>query len=212
MASEKKMVIPRLGSVYDLESDGVSVEIGEVNWPELFKYKPEVTLSCGYTGNEIVLRYRVREGYIAAKHTRINSEVYRDSCVEFFISPGGSNYYNFEFNCIGTAYAAFGSPDLKNRRVLEEKKVSEIKTVSTLGNEYIDTRKAADPWELTILIPFSLFGERELQDPKGNTFKGNFFKCGDDLPVPHFLSWNPVKRKGSPNFHVPEFFGELQFV
>lgn len=217
MISEKKLIIPRLRSADDLEKDGVSAEIGEVNWPETYGYRPEVTLFCGYTGREIVLKYRVREDYVAAKHTRINSEVYRDSCVEFFISPGGSRYYNVEFNCIGTAYAAFGGPDLAGRVLLEEKKVSQIKTFSTLGNGYIDTRKNPEPWELTVAIPFALFdeidfGEIDLSNPKGRTFRGNFFKCGDDLPVPHYLSWNPVTRKGTPNFHLPEYFGELQFV
>lgn len=212
MISEKKLIIPRLRSADDLGKDGVSAEIGEVNWPETYGYKPDVTLFCGHTGRELVLKYRVREDYIAAKHTRINSEVYRDSCVEFFISPGGSRYYNFEFNCIGTVYAAFGGPDQENRVLLEEKKVSQIKTFSTLGNGYMDTRRTTQPWELTAAIPFALFGEIDFSTLKGRTFRGNFFKCGDDLPVPHYLSWNPVNRKGTPNFHLPEFFGELQFV
>ena len=36
-----------------------------------------------------------------------NSPVWEDSCVEFFVQiPGEKYYYNFEFNCIGTALAA----------------------------------------------------------------------------------------------------------
>ena len=36
-------------------------------------------------------------------------------------------------------------------------------------------------------------------------------KCGDDLTVPHFLSWNPIKTE-KPDFHRPEFFGTVKFV
>jgi hypothetical protein len=38
----------------------------------------------------------------------------------------------------------------------------------------------------------------------------NFYKCGDELPTPHFLSWNPIEWK-EPSFHRPEQFGKLIF-
>ena len=38
----------------------------------------------------------------------------------------------------------------------------------------------------------------------------NFYKCGDKLQTPHFLSWNPIDLE-KPNFHCPEFFGMLRF-
>lgn len=38
----------------------------------------------------------------------------------------------------------------------------------------------------------------------------NFYKCGDKLQTPHFLSWNPINLE-KPNFHCPEFFGTLNF-
>jgi hypothetical protein len=37
----------------------------------------------------------------------------------------------------------------------------------------------------------------------------NFYKCGDETPEPHFLSWNPIDLP-KPNFHVPQFFGQLE--
>jgi hypothetical protein len=39
---------------------------------------------------------------------------------------------------------------------------------------------------------------------------GNFYKCGDHLKVPHFLSWNPIKTE-KPDFHLPAFFGKMRF-
>ena len=49
-----------------------------------------------------------------------------------------------------------------------------------------------------------------ITDFGGRTLHGNFYKCGDLLQVPHFLSWNPIQLP-KPCFHCPEFFGELIF-
>ncbi len=40
--------------------------------------------------------------------------------------------------------------------------------------------------------------------------KANFYKCGDELQTPHFLSWNPIEIE-KPDFHRPDFFGTLRF-
>jgi len=44
----------------------------------------------------------------------------------------------------------------------------------------------------------------------GKTMRANFYKCGDKLQTPHFLSWAPIDLP-KPKFHCPEFFGELVF-
>lgn len=33
----------------------------------------------------------------------------------------------------------------------------------------------------------------------------NFYKCGDDLPAPYYLSWNKIIAP-KPDFHYPDFF------
>lgn len=55
-----------------------------------------------HTGERLMLRFDVAERHTAAKVTKDNGEVWTDSCVEFFIAPDNSMYYNFETNCIGT--------------------------------------------------------------------------------------------------------------
>ena len=45
----------------------------------------------------------------------------------------------------------------------------------------------------------------------GRTMRANFYKCGDLLPRPHFLSWNAISLP-RPDFHCPEFFGTLRFM
>jgi len=93
----------------EIEKSGGRIQIDTVNWPD-YGYQPDVSMFCGYTDDEILLKYRVHESHIRADNTELNSEVYKDSCVEFFISTGTDFFYNFEFNCIGTAYAAYGTP------------------------------------------------------------------------------------------------------
>jgi hypothetical protein len=36
----------------------------------------------------------------------------------------------------------------------------------------------------------------------------NLYKCGDKCDTPHFLSWSPIGLP-QPDFHCPDFFGEI---
>ncbi|MCF0164164.1 MAG: hypothetical protein HUJ92_02685, partial [Bacteroidales bacterium] len=45
---------------------------------------------------------------------------------------------------------------------------------------------------------------------KGAQMTANFYKCGDDTAVPHFLSWNPIPIE-KPSFHRPDHFGKIIF-
>ncbi len=192
----------------ELEKKGVLTTLCEVNWTA-FPYKPDVLLYSGYTENEILLKYRVTEEYVSALYTHPNDPVYKDSCVEFFISSGNGFYYNLEFNCTGTVFTGYGT-GRENRAVLSSRKAAGIRTYSTLGTEPFEVRKTDKPWELTLAIPFTVFQEEEFMHPADHCFMANFYKCGDDLPVPHYLSWHPVETE-SPDFHRPEFFGKIRF-
>ena len=192
-----------------IETTGTKTSIDKVNWKS-YPYKPEVVFFCGYTKNEILLKFRVVETHILACYTEINSPVSRDSCVEFFISSGNDYYYNFEFNCIATPLIGYGK-ERNNRIKLSEKIISTVRRYSTLGDKKLEVQKVSLPWEITMAIPFSLFKEPEYKDPSNHSFKANFYKCGDDLPTPHYLSWNPVTVK-EPDFHRPEFFSDIHFI
>lgn len=219
MAEKKRLELPKLQFTNNypdlgvvsaaIEKNGIKTKIGEVNW-QVYSYRPEVDLFIAYTESEILLKYCVAEKHILARYTYFNSPVYKDSCVEFFISSGNGFYYNFEFNCIGTPYVGYGA-QREGRTLVEEEIVSKIRTRSTLGKKKIDIRQVSGCWELTIAIPFSLFKEAEYKNPHHHTFKANFYKCGEDLTVPHYLSWNRIGVK-NPDFHRPEFFGEINFI
>ena len=50
-----------------------------------------------------------------------------------------------------------------------------------------------------------------IESLKGVCATANFYKCGDDLPEPHFVSWNKIEAP-TPNFHLPKYFGEIEFI
>jgi hypothetical protein len=70
--------------------------------------------------------------------------------------------------------------------------------------------KEAVYWELSVAIPSNVFIHHLIPSLSGQKGRVNFHKCGDQLPVPHFLAWNNI-QSAEPNFHLPEFFGEIYF-
>jgi hypothetical protein len=67
-------------------------------------------------------------------------------------------------------------------------------------------------WQVTAEMPLKLLkkllGCDSLPFGGGYTFKGNFYKCGDETAVAHYGMWNYVGTE-TPDFHRPEFFGTL---
>lgn len=82
--------------------------IKEVSWPA-YPYRPHVEFTIAHAGQQILLKYDVTEQQVRAVNDQINSPVYEDSCVEFFIAFDESGYYNLQFNSIGTALVGYGS-------------------------------------------------------------------------------------------------------
>lgn len=175
---------------------------------EAYPYKPEVAFAMAHGKDAIFLKYYVEEKHVRAVNSEPNQPVYEDSCVEFFISfEDEPEYYNFEFNCAGTCLLGFGewregreliSPEIIKQIAYQ----SELKAATNAG--------ANIGWELTLAIPFSSFLYHEIASLKAKKCRANFYKCGDKLPEPHFLAWNNIQSE-NPNFHLPEFFGNVEF-
>ncbi len=191
-----------------LETQTINNWINVVNW-ESFSYRPKVSFRIGHTGNEIWLKYYVTEKHILAHETKINGNVYQDSCVEFFVSVDGKNYYNFEFSCIGTIHLAHGS-GRGTRKFVETDTIKKIKIASTLGKEPFEEKTGNFEWEMTIQIPKECLAFDNIKSLNGLSASANFYKCGDATSEPHFLTWNPIKTE-KPDYHRPEYFGKILF-
>lgn len=183
------------------------VPIAEVSWEE-FSYKPEVAFTIAHTPDSIVLRYQVKEQHVQAVYRNTNDPVYKDSCVEFFLSFDGEHYYNLEFNCMGTGLTGYGPAVRDQRERLPAYLIEKVLTDSVIHTSLSPSGDTA--WELLMNIPFELFYRENLTGLSGEQCTANFYKCGDELPVPHFVSWKKIGTP-KPDFHRPEFFGTLFF-
>ena len=193
-----------------LDNLNIRNPIEEVNW-ENFDYKPEVTFSIGYTENEILLKYYVTEDYFKAEKTESNQMVCEDSCVEFFISPADDGiYYNLEFNGIGTCLMGTGTARENSTRA-DPEIISRIRRKTSAGKETVKERNGEFSWTITMAIPLNIFFQHEIKELKGKVFRANFYKCGDKLSVPHYVTWNPVRTE-RPDYHQPKYFGLLKFL
>lgn len=186
-----------------IESHLVSV----VNWDE-YPYKPDVKFRIAHDGENIYINWKINEIEIKAVCEEDQGEVWKDSCAEFFISFNNSQvYYNIESNCIGKILVATGV-DRNDRKPVPAQYLNLVQRWSSLGDKAI--HKNAGNWELSLIIPKELFYLDQINNLSGITASANFYKCGDDLKQPHFLSWNPIGDL-TPNFHLSNFFGKLQF-
>lgn len=174
-----------------------------VNWKE-FPYAPEVTLHLAYSDTALALLYKVKEEHVLGTVMENNGPVWEDSCVETFIKdPVGEGYYNIEVTCIATKLAAHRLSRTEFEHFGEEA-LSKIKCFSTLPRQKTDLSDGE--WMVAKIIPFASLGLEKAPE----SLKVNFYKCGDNCRQPHFLSWSPIGLP-TPNFHCPEFFGEMIF-
>lgn len=183
--------------------EAMSHVIAESPWAASYPYCPEVAFQIVHSPDFIALHYQVSEEFVKAQAIRANESVWEDSCVEFFLSlDNKQTYYNFEFNVLGTGLIGYGSAVKADRNRLS---AEQIETVDTLTQ--VIKRNGAKKWSIFLLIPKKIL---HMEDFSGKTMHGNFYKCGDALPNPHFVAWNTIDHP-TPNFHLPQFFGALNF-
>lgn len=191
-----------------LEAQAAEHRIACLNWPA-FPYAPDVRFRIGHTGTEIWLAFTVAEDRIRAVETRTHGEVYKDSCVEFFLSFDRKNYYNFECNCIGTPHLAYG-PGRADRTFIPQPLMQRLAAETSLGFAPFEEREGTVSWTLTARLPVTLFAFDALRSLDGVSAAANFYKVGSGLSVPHYLTWSPIHTP-APDYHRPEFFGEIRF-
>lgn len=177
-------------------------------WPE-YASDCRARFFVAHTGDSFVLKFSVQEKHCKTFIRNINDAVNKDNCVEFFIAFGDDQgYYNLEFNCFGVGKMAFGASRTK-RQPLPEKVIKLIDTDLDLRSK-VSTKHTSFEWEIILYIPVEAFHFHQIKSLAGLKCRANFYKCGDDLPNPHFLSWNMIHSE-RPDFHQPEFFAPISF-
>ena len=188
-------------------------EISTNNWPDRFPYSPNVKFRIAHSGEEIYIQFVVRELYPKAVFTQDEgAKPFKDSCVEFFMIPSDKDsiYYNLEMNCLG--YGTFaGGAERTNRTRFGEDVLSKIRRYSSFDGQPVDIDDGKlHEWSLILAIPVEIYSLSEVAPLSGRCIRANFYKCGDETKVPHYLSWNPIGTE-RPNFHTPDYFGTICF-
>ncbi len=177
-------------------------------------YCPNVIIKMFHTENSIYLKFKVFEKKITIKHTEFGSEVWKDSCVEFFINPypkKSEDYFNIEINALGTALIGVGKKRGNGKRYhFKKEEVKDWEIISSVKN-LITGEHGKNFWDLYIKIPKSFFKNRYNEYLNIKNCIANFYKCGDETEFVHYGAWNKIESP-VPNFHLPEYFGELQFL
>ena len=207
-----------------LELGGARFDVECVNWPETFPYAPLCSGRIARTQDALVVDFRVSGLDLRVQNTEDNGRQWEDSCVEVFIQdPEKADYYNFEINALGKVLACCG-PDRHNRVPRPAEEMEEIlrfgdrlpvgagNDKSGVGNDQpvipglTGDLEGLQSWRVGVVIPFDLIGLDPANLP--HSIRANFYKCGDKTAHPHYLSWSPIDTP-KPDFHRPEFFGEL---
>ncbi|MGI6717326.1 MAG: carbohydrate-binding family 9-like protein [Eubacteriales bacterium] len=156
-------------------------------------------------GKGIAVKLTAFENQPKAVYKNYNDPVYKDSCLEFFVSFNNKSplYMNFETNSNGAFLAAVRT---------ERKNKTPIDKLVDINDIVIKGVRENEKWWVLYLLPFDvikkLFGVGEEAFVKGYTFKGNFYKCGDETITPHYGCHYNINLP-SPDFHCPKFFGDF---
>jgi len=178
---------------------------------------PKVECRFMHTGDMIHGIYQVTSRTVYASHMEYNSSVCQDSCCEFFFMPTEKGYFNLEMNCVANHLIYYVrdctevNGEYKDFVHLPEEDGKQIKIVSTLGTEAINPeRECSAPWAIQFAIPVSMLEKYAGAIGKldGKKWRGNFYKCGDEMKDVHWMGWQAVEPL---NFHQPRFFGDVIF-
>lgn len=180
------------------------------------EHLPKTQVKLLYDDDNIYVIFRVEDKYVRALANQLNGNVWEDSCVEFFFTPGldiSDGYFNVEANCIGTILSAHQISRDQDRKMLTSQQLEQIEIATSLPRRIIEPEiKEPLTWILEYRLPLKILEDYyKLTNPApGVNWKANFYKCADKTSHPHWLTWSYID-KPQPDFHRPEYFGTLEF-
>ena len=177
------------------------------------EHRPNTQVKMAYDDEAVYVIFRVEDRYVRALTKEHQKGVCQDSCVEFFFAPGpdvAAGYFYLEMNCGGVMLFRFNGP---NKVVAFKKDEYDAMSIAHSLPRTVDP-EIQNPvtWTLEYRLPLTLLRKAcPVASPgPGVTWRANFYKCADDSSHPHWLTWSPVDNP-TPQFHLPKFFGALNF-
>lgn len=178
------------------------------------EHLPLSQFKIAYDAEALYVIFRVQDRYVRAVTTQHQlGEVWKDSCVEFFFTPGNDpaiGHFYLEMNCGGTMLFRFHGPT--GVVTIPESDYSQLNIAHSMP-EIVDPEIAQTvTWTLEYRLPVHVLKKYcpVTVPATGVIWRANFYKCADGSSHPHWLTWSPVLLP-KPDFHRPEFFGVLEF-
>lgn len=181
--------------------------------PEHF---PAVQARLLYDRDALYVMFHVADRYVRAVAQAHQDAVCRDSCVEFFFTPGedvSTGYFNLEMNCGGTLLLHHQIVPRKNAVAVDAADLERIEIAHTLPRIVDPEITTPVTWTVEYRLPMDILGRyapHMLRPAPGVRWRANFHKCADHTSHPHWLTWAPVDHP-RPDFHRPTSFGTLAF-
>ncbi len=186
--------------------------------PESSDHRPQTAVRMFHNDSAVYVLFDVEDNFVKCTRTEYQSDVWRDSCVEWFVSPkSGCGYFNFEINCIGTLHVYFIEDPVRiNGKLKKSTPISYdigklVSIVSSVGAPIAVESTIPSKWHIAMAVPLIFF--EHFVGPVGKLsnqkWRANFNKCADQSSHPAWATWNPVAEL---NFHRPQDFGEIVFA
>lgn len=179
------------------------------------EHRPKVQAKLAYDDAAVYVIFHVDDRYVRAVAQKYHDSVCRDSCVEFFFTPGtevGLSYFNIEINCGGTMLFSW-HPEGEKAVPIAEGDCDKLQIGHTMPKIVEPEIAAPTAWTLEYRLPFDVvkkYCPKATKPAPGATWRANLYKCADQTSHPHWLTWSFVDYP-KPKFHMPEFFGTLVF-
>lgn len=199
--------VKKVGDMFSW-SDIATDKINVFNWDKFKGYDPKAEFQMAHNDKNIFIRLTAHNDYIVSQCKNTNDMVCCDSCMEaFFIIPScPDTYFNFEFNSDGVMFLGCGK-SRSGRTTVDPEIIKSYVTVMAESEAIPQTQRGT--WRVTAIINKEIFPVLVGTKFASGKGKGSFYKCGDRV-IPHFIAWNRIATD-HPDFHRPEFFGELIF-
>ena len=179
------------------------------------KFVPTVEARMMYNDENIYVIFRVQDQFVKSTVTEYNGPVSENSCVEFFFSPDSAQplwYFNLEINAGGTPLIFFIKKPWSGYTALKHEDIKSIEIAHSLPAIVNPEIKEPTTWTIEYRIPLAMLKKyaNVTQPSAGVKWKGNFYKTGSETSNPNYMTWSYVEHP-KPNFHLPQFFGDLIF-
>jgi hypothetical protein len=177
---------------------------------------PRTQARLGYDERFVYVIFRVEDRYVRAVAPRHQGDVCRDSCVEFFFTPGEdvtAGYFNLEMNCGGTMLFNYQVVPWKDVVLVRQADLQRVEVAHSMPRIVEPEISEPTTWTVEYRIPIDLlatYHPRARTPAAGVVWRGNLYKCADATSQPHWLTWAQVANP-TPNFHLPQYFGRLIF-